>query len=440
MWLSQRQFRRVAVLVSIGAAIATVGAGLVGIWLIYELSSGAERRGLAIAAEAPYSPAKNLTKIVQAPPNKPTDGRDPWQGKEVVDGQVVDYWTKGVQAGNQYITQFPQPQNTQVLTGMTTAQVWSFMQQQVSGALGVGCEYCHNVNPGPDGKYQFNLDTIPQKVAARNMMKLVNDLNRMYITNLPYWRGNYVTCSTCHSGTGNGNGVPLQLEAVSDQFVYTTPPIPVTVEILDKTGQPIRDREKKPDYVKNPVPLKDAVLFDLYHYQVWKPYDPRDSKSGRGSLALVYNGGRTQDQVNITQGTMNLIAWSLGVGCTYCHNARNFYSYEITTDSPTFVGDIPQLQGKHIAPRLKAQRMLLMTTYIAENWDKYGAIAKTDKPADTLVGKVFYRKINGKVYNVPGCYTCHGRVSIPKSVINNTTLTASKQPETILPPVLRGQK
>lgn len=434
MFLNQRQFRRIVVIVSMGVAMTLAGGAIVGIWLIYELSGGPERRGLAIAAEAPYSPAKNLQRINQVPANEPTDGREPWLSQE--------FYNAGVQAGNQYIAQFPEPQNVQVLVGLSTAEIWSYMQQQVSGALGVGCQYCHNVQPNADGLYQFDSDEFPQKVAARDMMRLVNDLNGKFIVNLPYWRGNYVVCATCHSGTGNGKGAPQNLEAVSDQFLKGTPPINVIYEPLDETGQPIRDPALKPEVLQEPLPLKQATLWNLYNYKVWKPYTPEDHKSGRGSLALSYEGGRTQDQVNVTQGTMNLLAWSLGVGCTYCHNARNFYNYEVTSESPTFSSDVPTLNGEHIAPRLKAERMLLMTTYIAENWDTYGAIPKTgsDLPEDLLEGRVHYREINGQIYNVPGCYTCHGRNSIPRSVISLTDMENSRQPITILPPPLRGEQ
>lgn len=427
MWLSQRQFRRVAVIVSIGAAMATVGAALVGIWVIYELSSGPERRGMIIAAEAPYSNARNLQRITQARPNNPTDGREPWLGQ--------DEWTRGVQAGQEYVTQFPEPQNAQVLQNMNTSQIWAYMQQQVSGALSVGCQYCHNVNPDEDGNYKFHLDDYPQKIAARNMMTLVNDLNAKFIVNLPYWRGNYVTCATCHSGLGNGEGTPVELEGVSDQFLKSAPPINVIVEPLDDNGTPIRDVAEKPEELHEPMLLQEANLYFLYNYKVWRPFEPGVPKTGRGSLALAYagedgysHGGRTQDQATITQGTMNLMAWSLGVGCTYCHNARNFYNYEITEESE-------MLDGEHIAPRLKAERMLLMTTYMAENWDIYGAIPLEEPPEDFLVGRQHYREINGEYYNIPGCYTCHARLNIPKSILTQDELT-----ETNLPIDLRGEQ
>jgi photosynthetic reaction center cytochrome c subunit len=425
MWLSQRNFRKVAVLVSIGAAMGTVGAAIVGIWLVYELSSGAERRGMAIEAAAPYSNAQNLQRITEAQPNTPTDGRSSWLGQQD--------WTQGVQAGQEYVTQFPEPQNVQVLTSMNTSEIWAYMQQQVSGALSVGCQYCHNVEPGPDGLYVFDEDTFPQKIAARDMMRLVNDLNAKFIVNLPYWRGNYVTCATCHSGLGNGAGTPENLEGVSDQFLRGTPPIKMMYNPLDENGEPIRIAEQKPPELRELRPLKELTLWNLYNYQVWNPYDPADPKSGRGTLALVNpEASRTQDQVNITQGTMNLMAWSIGVGCTYCHNARNFYHYEITTESELMDWEASEFDGEHIAPRIKAERMLLMTTYIAENWDTYGAIP-TETPREQLEGRLHFREINGEYYNMPGCYTCHARNNIPKAVIHQDDLT-----NTNLPVDLRG--
>lgn len=438
MWLSQREFRRFAVIVSIGLAMATVGAGLVGMWMIYEFTNGPIRRIMATADAAPYSNAKNLQRITQALPNEPTDGREPWLGQ--------DDWTSGVQAGQEYVTQFSEPQNAQVLQSMNTSQIWAYMQQEVSGALAVGCQYCHNVNPDDAGTYQFNLDEYPQKIAARNMMRMVNEINGKFIVNLPYWRGNYVMCASCHSGLGRGAGSPIELEAVSDQFLKGTPPIPVIYEPLDDEGKPIRDPMQKPEILREPLPLKEATLFNLYNYKVWSPFDPRDPFSGRGSLALSYpgddgynHGGRTQDQANITQGTMNLLAWSLGVGCTYCHNARNFYNYEVTEESEVMDWAESDYDGQHIAPRLKAERMLLMTTYLVENWtadpereenpEGFGAIAKDPAPASALVGRVHYRELNGETYNVPGCYTCHARRNIPKVVYHQDELTDTKLPQ-----------
>jgi hypothetical protein len=58
-----------------------------------------------------------------------------------------DYVTAESNAAIQaYIAEFPQPQNAQVLTGMTTSEIWSFMTAYVAGGLKVDCTYCHNIN------------------------------------------------------------------------------------------------------------------------------------------------------------------------------------------------------------------------------------------------------------------------------------------------------
>jgi len=509
MWkLSQRQFRKIVVAVSVVVMMGIVWLAILGIWLIHDIAyvynydkfneitagltsmedyealwantNGFDPVLLEAMYIAPYDPAQNLTRITQTQPNEPPeDGRESWFGFE--------NWTEGVQAGSEYIGQFPEPQNAQVLTELDTAGMWAYMQQQVSGAMAVGCQYCHNVQPDEDGNYQFDQDhwTIPedgsildgegewtQKVSAREMMRLVNDINAQYIVNLPYWRGNYVTCATCHSGLGNGRGTPLNMEGVSDEFLKSVPPQRVNLDPLDENGVPLITPEEKPEEVRGRMLLQDATLWLIYNYSVWHPYDPADPKSGRGSLAMVwpYEKARTIDQATIQTNVMNNNAWSLGTGCTYCHDPRNWYNYEITSEAPP-------LDGEYISPRIKGQRMLLLNTFIAQNWAEYGAIPKDktpeelsnpgpntvvldsffgsgagwDPPSDNIgelawpsrpndlprvgyiSGRRHYRVVDGNVYNMPGCTTCHARNSIPKVVVAEEDLS-----DTLLPPSLRG--
>jgi photosynthetic reaction center cytochrome c subunit len=405
--------RQSAVLISVAVGVVVAVVTTATFYWIVELSGGQERRDAAIAAAAPYDPTSGIRLITNAEPNQPTDGRQPWLGTEA--------WATGVQAGQEYIAQFPEPQNVQVLTGMSTSQIWGYMQQHVSSALGVGCQYCHDIN-------NFAADTYPQKAAARNMLRLVNDLNAQFVVNLPNWRGNYVRCATCH------NGQAVNMEVVGDRFTGSTPPIPVTVDPLNSQGDVIVDAAAKPEEIRDPLPLQNAVLYYVYNYQVWRPYSPDEPESGRGSLALTYEGGRTQEQVNINQGTMNYMAWSLGVGCNFCHNSRNFVGYELEA-----AGNLPnQVYGYN---KLKAQRMLLMATWLNANWAKYGAIPKTDVPDIGPAGfyqDQYYRRIEGEYYLVPGCYTCHAGRNIPKAAINRVDIPEGDPGLLVFPPVLRG--
>jgi len=403
--------RQMAIFVSVAVGIVVAVVTTATFWWIYSLVLGPERQAAAAAAAAPWSPSDGIQAITGAQPNTPPEGRDPWLGTEA--------WREGVQAGQAWVQANPNPINVQVLTGMTSAQIWTYMQQYVSGGLGVGCQYCHNVN-------NFASDEYPQKLAARNMLYLVSDVNSEFIVDLPNWRGNYVQCATCH------NNQPKGMEAVSPQFIRSVPFIPVTLDPLDENGIPITDPAQKPAEIQGKVDLQQATLYYLYNYLVWRPYDPADPESGRGSLALTYPEGRTQDQVTINQNVMNSMSWSLGVGCTYCHNSRNFIAYE--NNAP----GLPNPQYGY--NKQKAQRMLQLTTWLQANWTTYGAFGYDAIPstAEGRASDLSYRRLDGQLYNVPGCYTCHQGYNVPKAAINN--IPSGDAGLVVLPPQLRGDQ
>ncbi len=411
--------RQAAIFVSVAVGIIVAVVTTATFYWVYDLALGQERAAAAVTAKAPWSPSEGAKAITGTPVNAPTDGRLPWFGN--------DAWNTGVQAGQAWVTANPNPVNAQVLTGMSSAQIWTYMQQYVSGGLGVGCQYCHDIN-------NFSLDTFPQKVAARNMMYLVTDLNTNFILQLPNWRGNYVQCATCH------NSKPNNLESFGTEFAKSIPPIDVTVDPLDAEGKPITDAAQKPAAIQSQVKLKDAILYYIYNYQVWKPFDAADPESGRGSLALTYGEGRTQDQVTVNQNVMNTLGWSLGVGCNYCHDSRNFTAYG--TNPPGNITNATYAYNKR-----KAQQMLLMTSWIQANWASYGAIAKPAVPTALEGGasSLSYHLIGGQYYNVPGCYTCHQGynnaegISVPKAAMNQTSFKdLGDAGAVIFPPALRG--
>jgi photosynthetic reaction center cytochrome c subunit len=411
--------RQAAIFVSVAVGIIVAVVTTATFYWVYDLALGRERATAVFVAKAAWSPSEGIKAITEAKPNQPTDGRQPWLG--------TDAWTTGVQAGQDWVTKNPNTVNVQVLTGMTSAQIWTYMQQYVAGGLGVGCQYCHNIN-------NFASDEYPQKVAARNMMYLANDLNAKFIVNLPNWRGNYVQCATCH------NNRPNNLESFGTQFTKSVPPINVTVDPLDAAGKPILDPAQKPAAIKDAVKLKDAILYYIYNYQVWKAFDPADPESGRGSLALTYDGGRSQDQVTVNQNVMNYMSWSLGVGCNYCHNSRNFTAYE--SNPPGNVTNALYAYNKR-----KAQQMLLMTSWIQANWTTYGAIGKPAIPTGLEGGasSLSYHLIDGQYYNVPGCYTCHqgynnlDGISVPRAAMNQSYFKDKGDAGVVIfPPALRG--
>jgi hypothetical protein len=137
-------------------------------------------------AAATYDASEGVQFIVNAEPNDVPEGdpREPWLGEQA--------WIVAVQAGQEYISEHPEPQNVQVLTGMTTAEIWIYMQQHVSGALGVSCQYCHDIN-------NYAADPYPEKITSRLMMRLVQDINGNYLSQAPAWGGRYTQCATCHT-------------------------------------------------------------------------------------------------------------------------------------------------------------------------------------------------------------------------------------------------
>ncbi|WP_322820403.1 cytochrome c-554 Puf2C [Chloroflexus sp.] len=414
MQSSRPSDRQLAIVVSVAVGIVVAVITTATFWWVYDLTLGRAQRVAAQTAGARWSPSDGIKVITSSPAVTPTDGRQNWMGRQA--------WNEGVQAGQAWIQQYPNTVNVQVLVGMSSAQVWTYMQQYVSGALGVGCQYCHNIN-------NFSSDEYPQKVAARNMLRLVRDVNAEFIVNLPNWQGNYVQCATCH------NNAPNNLEGFGTQFINSVPPIKVTVDPLDTNGMAILDPAQKPEAIREPVLLKDAILFYIYNYQVWKPFDPNEPESGRGSLALTYDGGRTQDQVTINQNVMNYQAWSLGVGCTFCHNSRNFAAYELNPAGDNVLNPV------YAYNKLKAQRMLLLTTWLAENWPRYGAIAKPEIPTGSgAASRYSYQRLgDGQIYNVPGCYTCHRGNNIPLASINQANIPSGDAGTVVLPPQLRGR-
>jgi hypothetical protein len=77
------------------------------------------------------------------------------------------------------------------------------IMRNMSGALGFRCHNCHKGEPGPslDG-YDFVSDEKKNKRVARDMMKMVSDINGKYIA--PMDTGHdakvQVNCRTCHHG------------------------------------------------------------------------------------------------------------------------------------------------------------------------------------------------------------------------------------------------
>jgi photosynthetic reaction center cytochrome c subunit len=190
-------------------------------------------------------------------------------------------------------------QNVKVLGDLSVGQ---FNRQMVAITQWVapdqGCAYCHNVqNFADDGKYT--------KVVARRMIQMTQKVNQDW---KPHVAETGVTCYTCH----RGNNVPTQ--------VWTEP----------------KDRKYAGgllgDLAGQNIATKEAGLTSL-------PFDPfspylKDAApirvNGNEAMAGVgSNANRASiKQAEYTYSLMVHMSESLGVNCTYCHNTRNFQSWE----------------------------------------------------------------------------------------------------------------
>lgn len=120
-------------------------------------------------------------------------GRTPrvWFGFLVVTMVVVLAGAVSLEAqvpGSQPSEQFFK--NIQVMKGIPAHLMQATMQLQEI-ALGVSCAYCHD-----GGQDKRDLDSKPQKLIARQMMRMVNELNRTQFAGREV-----VTCFTCHRGS-----------------------------------------------------------------------------------------------------------------------------------------------------------------------------------------------------------------------------------------------
>ena len=170
-----------------------------------------------------------------------------------------------------YIAANPEPQNVQVLTGMNTSEISSFMVTHVSGGLKVDCTYCHNVE-------NFAAEELPQRATARQHLLLTADLNQNWLPTLASLSstkqpsGSQITCATCHLGDPLPVAWPENLAGLPDDF-------------------------------RLPLDNLDVLLV-----------------TGREDISL--------DTVQLNQHTMYHFNESLNVGCTHCHNSRYFPSNE----------------------------------------------------------------------------------------------------------------
>ncbi len=94
----------------------------------------------------------------------------------------------------------PNPTNIKALPKDITGDEVIKIMHQYEGDLGVECEFCHARNP-ETRRNDFASDANPVKDKARVMIKMTDDLNAKYLTQLSdHKAADLVSCGTCHRG------------------------------------------------------------------------------------------------------------------------------------------------------------------------------------------------------------------------------------------------
>ena len=107
--------------------------------------------------------------------------------------------------------------NIQVLNGLPQSQLVPVMNYMGS-SLGVRCTFCH-VKTGD--KWDFVSDAKPEKGSAREMIKMVQGINKANFKGNPA-----ISCFTCHRGSEHPARVPQLPIAVPTPFAETAETAP----------------------------------------------------------------------------------------------------------------------------------------------------------------------------------------------------------------------
>jgi photosynthetic reaction center cytochrome c subunit len=96
--------------------------------------------------------------------------------------------------------------NIQVLKTLPAIDLFPVMQF-MAASLGVGCEYCHVSDN--TGRWPMEKDDKPQKLAARRMLAMVQQINQTHFNGQ-----NRITCASCHHGANRPSPFPPIVDAL----------------------------------------------------------------------------------------------------------------------------------------------------------------------------------------------------------------------------------
>ncbi len=157
-----------------------------------------------------------------------------------------------------------------------------------------GCNYCHEGN-------NFAEDKLYTKKVARTMLAMTQRVNDNWQTHVA---DTGVTCYTCHRG-----------ENVPANVWVRHPGVPMHAGALAQAQQNVAGEE--------------APVFSSLPYDPFTPFLEGEYEIGVYSdTALPAGSLISTKQTEWTYSLMMHFSDSLGVNCTYCHNSRNFASWE----------------------------------------------------------------------------------------------------------------
>jgi hypothetical protein len=206
--------------------------------------------------------------------------------------------------------------NIQVLTGLPASQLIPVMNYMAS-SLGVKCTFCH---VRKDDKWDFVSDEKPEKGTAREMIKMVQGINKTTFKGNPA-----VGCITCHRGSTSPVRVPQLPIPEPTPFAQTeaaapkeTPP--TADQILAKYtealgGSPVIEKLKTRSMKGNLVMTASGISMGYEAYQ-----------SAPNKIYTILN---TPKQGVIERGSNGQIAWeksSRGLRDTEVNARQNLFS------------------------------------------------------------------------------------------------------------------
>lgn len=246
-------------------------------------------------------------------------------------------------------------QNVKVLGDLSVTE---FARHMVSITAWVspkeGCTYCHvGENFADDSKYT--------KVVARRMIQMTQHVNADWKTHVAQTG---VTCYTCH----RGNPVPANV------WFKAEPQTRAASLVGNDAGQ-------------NAAAM--SVGLASLPYDPFTPFLLEDKPIRvNGTTALPTGNRMSTKQTEWTYGLMAHMSTSLGVNCTFCHNSRNFSSWE---DAPA--QRVTAWHGIRMARDLNNTYMTPLTATFPAN--RLGATGDVAKVSCGTCHQGAYKPLNG---------------------------------------------